>query len=1650
MATIARLVAELGLDDSNFQKGLKRSSSSLAEWGKRVEHAGRQLSLKLTAPITGLGFAAMRTFGGFNEQMTNIAALVGVPAAELEKLRQQVLDLAPAVGIGPAQLAEALYFITSAGIPASQAMDVLEASAKAAAAGLGDTVTVADLATSAMNAYAASGLTAEEAVSVLVATVREGKAEPAELAASLGQVIPTAAQLNVSFNDVGAAVAVMTQAGLDAAEATTSLNQVLLTLLSPSAEAKKTLAEFGLTAEELRNQLGSEGLLPVLRRLSATFGDNEEAIANVFGNVRALRGFLNITGQDAEKVDQIFKELANSTGDLNKAFEIAASDPMFKLRQAMARIKVALVQIGAAMVPVVVPAIELLSKVVATLAGWFDKLPKPVKIVIVVFAGLLAALGPVLVALGIAAQAIAALIPLLPALGAAISVALGPVGLVIMAIVAALALLAVAYKKNWLGFGDAVRFVARAVAGWIRDIIGWFEHLWSRIRAFFKAVDLISRRKPLQGMLALGPAGTTVMRLALLFGKAYRPIRLFTEGLRKIGGRDTERVHKILNQLPAPLAKILIAFARVIRIVKRFRAAWEKGGPVLAFRVLSYELEKLGRTIGNFFKSIGFERFGSLIAEIAGKAGRIIRDVVKLVDDLVHGNWRAAWRDYVRLVEDSIDLFALLFKGVPSAVADAFDQILSAIRAVDWGAVASFLLTKGGELISGLYNGAIGFATGTLFPWLGGLLSQVPGAVGDALGWLKDKGSDLIKGLKDGIDEKWKDIEDFAKNIWTKITELVPDALKILKTDGWNLVYGMYIGATEFWNQWIVPFFAAVWDKIKEIVPDALKALLQKGKDLIQGLKDGIDEKWADIEDFAKNIWNKITELVPDALTILKTDGWNLIYGIYIGITEFWNQWIVPFVSGLWNKIIELVPDALKTLYQKGIDLIQGLKDGIDEKWSDIEDFAKNIWNNITELVPDALTILKTDGWNLIYGVYIGMTEFWNQWVVPFVSAIWNKVTELVPDALKVLLQKGKDLIQGLKDGIDEKWTDIENFAKEIWNKIGELIPDALTILKTDGWNLVYGIYIGATEFWNQWIVPFFSAIWNKVTELVPDALKVLLQKGKDLIQGIVDGITEKWADVENWAKDVWTTIDNLVPNPIRTLWQKGWNLVYGIYIGATEFWNKWIVPFVSGVWNKVTALVPDALKVLYQKGVDLIQGLKDGIDAKWEEIKNFFSGIAQAIVDALPDSWDDVQNAFQGLADAITEVLGPVQGIIDSIKGAFNWAFGGGGGGGKEETAPTMNVGDPATQDVLTQLQNSGGAMGAALRNGFINEFDSVDGLTFVNAVVGKFSTLITVLGQYPEQFKTKGTDMGSGLVGSFMEQMTVDGQTIAQAVADDFSALLLVLDGYPDQFKSKGATMGVSLSGGFLDALAQLITAVTTETELLETTVNTTLEDMYTIATGWAKNTKTNVAKSFVEMTTSVITTSFALKTGVATQFIAMTTAATNQANSLKTNVSTAFSDMYVAVKGWAKNAHDAVVNALTFPSFYNEGYDVGYSLGQGINNGIAAWTSAIAWTAWNAVNQAVQAAKQAAGIASPSKVMEQMGRYLMAGLERGIRLNAESPAEAMAAALQPVLAAPARVAPGGNATYTVTINVSGAGDPEAVARATFAEFSRQLRKR
>ncbi len=312
----------------------------------------------LTAALVGVGFASAKAFGQVELSLAKIVGLVGVNRDQVALWQDDLLDLSPAVLQGPQELAEALFFVTSAGFRGAAAMDVLEISAKAATAGLGSVKSVADAITSAVSAYGAANLTAAEAGDILVATVREGKVEASALAGTLGRVIPIAAELGVSFDDVGAALATMTRVGLSAEEATTALRGIFNAILKPGSLARKTLEDFNLSAGDLRERLsGGESLLDILLDLKDRFEGNEDALARVFPRVRGLVGVLSLVGENAKTAEAIFGRMDDTLGDLGAAFDAVAETDGAKLIAAQQEINIAMQRLGQELLPEIAQAV---------------------------------------------------------------------------------------------------------------------------------------------------------------------------------------------------------------------------------------------------------------------------------------------------------------------------------------------------------------------------------------------------------------------------------------------------------------------------------------------------------------------------------------------------------------------------------------------------------------------------------------------------------------------------------------------------------------------------------------------------------------------------------------------------------------------------------------------------------------------------------------------------------------------------------------------------------------------------------------------------------------------------------------------------------------------------------------------------------------------------------------------------------------------------------------------------------------------------------------------------------------------------------------------------------------------------------------------
>ncbi len=391
------LEAFLGLNDEAFNAALLGARASMRKAGRAMQRTGSQMTRQVSLPLAALGVVSVKMAADFERSMSKIEGQVGIARSVVQGMKKDVLALSGPTGRAPQELADALFFVTSAGLRGADALEVLRLSARGAAAGFGETKIVADLITSATNAYGIANLSAAQAMDTLAAAVREGKSEAVDIAGAMGQVLPIASNLGVAFEEVGASIASMSRTGTVARTAVIQLRQILASLLKPSAGSEAAFKAIGTSSAQLREVLaGDNGLLNVLTFLREEMDADNTIFAKAFPNVRALSGALDIMGKNADENIAIWGRMSDNVGDADKAFAAAAATASFQFNQALAELKIAAISLGNVLMPMFLG----LARAVKNVATAFTSLSTENKKFIIVIGLFVAALGPALIILG--------------------------------------------------------------------------------------------------------------------------------------------------------------------------------------------------------------------------------------------------------------------------------------------------------------------------------------------------------------------------------------------------------------------------------------------------------------------------------------------------------------------------------------------------------------------------------------------------------------------------------------------------------------------------------------------------------------------------------------------------------------------------------------------------------------------------------------------------------------------------------------------------------------------------------------------------------------------------------------------------------------------------------------------------------------------------------------------------------------------------------------------------------------------------------------------------------------------------------------------------------------------------------------------------
>ena len=530
--SLGSLLVSLQGDNKHLLKTLNESENRLYKSGKKLKALGSQLTASITLPFVAAAAAGAKFFLETEKNFLKIETLVGITGDTLDGFKSSVAALSVPLGQTKAELADALFVVTSAGARGADALKILEQAGKASAVGLGATAEVARATTAIIQAYGKENMSAARATDILYGTVRAGNLEAESLAPNLGKVIGLAARMGISFEEVGASVATYTRLGVSAEDATTSLSAIMTSILNPTDKTRGALESLGMSADSLRQSVREKGLAATLTDLVKSVEGNDDALGALIPNVRALRGVLGTAGVQAEAYGEILNDVSNSTGLVNEGFAKVSQGAGAQFKSTMIQLRNVAEELGAKVMPILLKAATAISNVVSA----FTRLNPETQNSIIKWTMLAAAVGPALMLLGnvkliMASMVKTAIIPLAKALNGLLTgfKGISKATAVFRIGVSALAIGAVLVAKNW----DKVKSILVKVVNYFIDLYNeskLFAGVVNSIAFAFKGVKIVFEKLIERAKLFFSTIGNAAK--AMLSGEFGKIPDIIKEGFK--------------------------------------------------------------------------------------------------------------------------------------------------------------------------------------------------------------------------------------------------------------------------------------------------------------------------------------------------------------------------------------------------------------------------------------------------------------------------------------------------------------------------------------------------------------------------------------------------------------------------------------------------------------------------------------------------------------------------------------------------------------------------------------------------------------------------------------------------------------------------------------------------------------------------------------------------------------------------------------------------------------------------------------------------------------------------------------------------------------------------------------------------------------
>ena len=816
--------ALLKATDSGFVKTFKdaqdavktfeeKSNSMTTAVGKVMQGTGAAMTKYITTPLIGVGVAAAKVGGDFEEQMSRVKAISGATGDTFEQMKQQAIDLGAKTAFSAKESAAGMENLASAGFSAQEIMKAMPGLLDLAAVSGGDVALASENTATALRGFGLEASEAGHVADVFARAAADTNAEVGDMGEALKYVAPVANSMGISLEETAAAIGIMSDAGIKGSQAGTTLRGALSRLARPTKAMQDTMDNLGVSfydadgkMKPLKTQVellkkAFEGLTPE---------QQQNALVTLYGQ-ESLSGMMALIDKGPDSLGKLTKSLKDSDGAADDMARTMQDNMNSSIEQMFGAFESAAIVIQ----KILAPSIKKVADAISGLVEKFVSAPESTQRLVVAIGAIAIAIGPVLYALGMLVKAFQTMkvglgvlgngISLFKKLGSAIGFLTSPVGLVI----AAVALLVVGFiylwntsedfRNFWIGLWEGIKSAVSSAVEWIQNAWKstgeWFNNLWKSIKEGADNVWTTIQEAP-------GKAADWIKNKWTETKEFFSSI---WDGIKEAASSAWEGIVNIL-------APYVIAIKNVFQ-------------PMIDF----------------------FTNLWSQIGSIAGSAWEIIKTAVMgpilLLIDLITGNFN-------QLKEDASMLWTTLTTNIQNIITTFVDIVVGYYTALKdtviniWNVLTS--------TIKDVWNS---FTT-----WIKETTNNIVNSIKQGWNNLKQGTIDLFNNMIQGAEDLWNSFKAWFINLVIGTKDNIIQGWENLKQGTIDTFNNLVNGAQEAWDNLV----NAVSDTVDRVTGwfDNLKNidLLAAGKAIMDSFLEGLQNAWKSVQDFVGGIGDWIRE----------------------------------------------------------------------------------------------------------------------------------------------------------------------------------------------------------------------------------------------------------------------------------------------------------------------------------------------------------------------------------------------------------------------------------------------------------------------------------------------------------------------------------------------------------------------------------------------------------------------------------------------------------------------------------------------------------------------------------------------------------------------------------------------------------------------